>query len=85
MYDDCVGFNTYGYIKYKINNKLIKLPNKKYYSEGLYIKSQQTEINYDKYTYYNNDLIVRITENIYLIIKIFDVYFSKNFLIISIT
>lgn len=36
--DESVGFNTYGYIKKKVNTNLIKLPDKKYFHDGIYIK-----------------------------------------------
>lgn len=38
--DDCAGFNTYGYLKHKICNreKFIRLQNKYYATDGLYVK-----------------------------------------------
>lgn len=40
--DDCIGFNTYGYFKNKINSDLIQLRNYKYKPDGLYINILRT-------------------------------------------
>jgi Glycosyltransferases involved in cell wall biogenesis len=48
--EKCVGFNTYGYLKHKINpiNQLIKLESKYNSVEGLYIKKSYVMDNYHK-------------------------------------
>ena len=38
LYDDCICFNTYGYLKHTLNLPLIPLQNKNYMNDGLYIK-----------------------------------------------
>lgn len=38
IYDNCIAFNTYGYLKHTINLPLILLPNKNYLNDGIYIK-----------------------------------------------
>ena len=40
LLDNCVGFNTFGYLKHKINpiSSFIKLPNSYYKNDGIYIK-----------------------------------------------
>lgn len=40
MYDNCIGFNTYGYLKNTITLPLVILPNKTYLNDGLYIKKE---------------------------------------------
>lgn len=44
---NCVGFNTYGYLKHKIVpiNNFIYLKNMKYSTDGIYIKKQNQNIN----------------------------------------
>lgn len=73
LYDNAIGFNTYGYIKNNEEHKnLIILPDKYYKHDGLFIKKkininiikQDTKIDYDKYNYYNKDLINKIIEKI---------------------
>ena len=41
IYDNAVGFNTYGYIKYLINDELISLDNKYYKNDGLFVKKKE--------------------------------------------
>lgn len=52
--DECVGFNTYGYLKSKINDKYINLYDFKYEHDGLFVKknNHQNDYNIDGYTYY---------------------------------
>jgi len=42
--DNCVAFNTYGYLKFKVNAtaQFINLPNKFYNNDGLYVKNTPT-------------------------------------------
>jgi hypothetical protein len=40
LYDNCVAFNTYGFLKHTINLPLIPLQNKKYTNDGIYIKRE---------------------------------------------
>jgi GR25 family glycosyltransferase involved in LPS biosynthesis len=73
MFDDAIAFNTYGYIKNKINDVLIRLEPLKYQNEGIFIlkkfvieKTTENEkiIDYEKYIDYNEELINKISENI---------------------
>ena len=40
LYDDCIGFNTYGYLKHTINLPMVSLPNNNYMNDGIYIKKK---------------------------------------------
>jgi hypothetical protein len=40
LYDNCIGFNTYGFLKHTINLPLIPLANNKYMNDGIYIKRE---------------------------------------------
>ena len=40
LYDNCLGFNTYGFLKHTINLPLIPLANDKYINDGIYIKRE---------------------------------------------
>ena len=40
LYNDCVAFNTYGYLKHTINLPLVILPNRNYLNDGLYVKKE---------------------------------------------
>lgn len=64
LYPECVGFNTYGYFKSKINleNKFINLDNKYNSTDGIYIK--KSNIDKKKYDMYNKILIDKITEKV---------------------
>lgn len=67
MYDECVGFNTHGYIKYGTLDNLVELKNDHYDVDGIYIKIKQKQNQiqpYDKYNYYNKDLIDKIVKNL---------------------
>lgn len=76
LYDNCVGFNSYGYLKFEITSKdkFIKINPLLYKNDGLFIKkSKLEEINknkeerkksYEKFSVYNNELIEKITKQI---------------------
>lgn len=49
IYDDCIGFNTYGYLKHTINLPMIPLPNNNYINDGLYIKKDLAKMIIKKY------------------------------------
>lgn len=49
IYDDCIAFNTYGYLKNTINLPLIPLPNNKYMNDGIYIKKDIAKNIINKY------------------------------------
>ena len=57
MFDDAIGFNTYGYIKSKIESDFIYLKPFQYINDGIFIKRGQ-------YSYYNQELINKITKNV---------------------
>ena len=40
VYNNCIAFNTYGYIKHTLNFPLIPLMNKKFMNDGFYIKKE---------------------------------------------
>ena len=49
LYDNCVAFNTYGYLKHSINLPLIPLRSEKYITEGIYIKKDLAEKIFKEY------------------------------------
>jgi glycosyltransferase involved in cell wall biosynthesis len=52
--DNCIAFNTYGYLKHSINLPMIILPNKNYFNDGIYVKK---EIAYKLVNKFGTDLI----------------------------
>jgi GR25 family glycosyltransferase involved in LPS biosynthesis len=76
LYDNCVCFNSYGYLKHTISekDKFIRLNPLLYKNDGLFIKKNKTEEiiakkeerikERERFNYYNNDLIEKITNNI---------------------
>ena len=79
MFDDAIGFNTYGYIKNKINIQYIDLTPLQYQNDGLFI-------NIHKYSYYNKNITDKIKmgnikNNLILIMSIYGNYesFEKTF------
>lgn len=73
LYDDCIAFNTYGYLKNRINLPMILLPNVNYINDGIYIKKDIAKIIFDKY---GTDLINITTKT--SIEKIEDILKDKN-------
>lgn len=68
LYDNCLGFNTYGFLKHTINLPLIPLANNKYTNDGIYIKKELAINIINKYG--TNLLVIpektSITMNTYL-------------------
>jgi hypothetical protein len=49
IYDNCIAFNTYGYLKHTINLPMILLPNQNYKNDGIYIKKEIAKKIIDNY------------------------------------
>ena len=73
IFDNAVAFNTYGFIKSKINDVLIRLEPLKYQNEGIFISKKfvaekivdyEKIIDYEKTVDYNEELVNKISENV---------------------
>ena len=73
IFDNAVAFNTYGFIKSKINDVLIRLEPLKYQNEGIFISKKfvaekivdyEKIVDNEKYIDYNEELVNKISENI---------------------
>jgi hypothetical protein len=67
IYDNCIAFNTYGYIKHTINFPLVPLLNKNYINDGIYIKKElvaELETKYKNITQITDKISITTTENL---------------------
>ncbi len=71
FYDNCVGFNSYGYLKFELTekDKFINLSPMLYKNDGLFVKKNnknntESKKTYDQYIYYNNDKIESLNKKI---------------------
>jgi hypothetical protein len=72
LYDNCIGFNTYGYLKHTINLPLVILPNRTYLNDGVYIKKELAIQIIKKY----GTNLVNIPEKVSLTVE--DIINSEN-------
>ena len=73
LYPDCVGFNSWGYLKNKIasSDKFIPLANRFYNTDGLFVKKSYFEetnskLKEESVIKYNQDIVNKLTEQINL-------------------